>query len=205
MPESIYHLLNSHLSVSHETLDRLSLYRELLIKWQGKVNLVSNDSIADSWKRHFLDSLQLINHIPDLNLRMIDMGSGAGFPGMAIAIYGAPNVHLIESDSKKVLFLREVARITKTNIAIHHERVERLRGITGDVILSRALSDLSKLLDYAFPYISYGTICLFPKGKNYTKEIEEAKTKWSFDHDIIPSITDSQGVILKISHLKERI
>jgi 16S rRNA (guanine527-N7)-methyltransferase len=205
-----FDLLNKHLSVSRETFDRLKAYHDLLLKWQTRVNLISADTISEMWKRHFLDSLQLLKHIENTDKKIIDLGSGAGFPGMAIAIAGASNVHLIESDGKKIQFLKEVARITKTDVAIHHARIEDKATPAGDIIISRACSPLDKLLSHSLHYVSHETICLFHKGKNYSKELEEAKAHWNFQYIVLPSVTDTpdavnqQGVILKLTNVSKQ-
>jgi len=202
--DEIFQLLNRHVSVSHETLDRLFLYHDLLLKWQSKVNLIGPDTIPDSWNRHFLDSLQLLNYLPDPSVRIADLGSGAGFPGMVMAIAGMENVHLIESDTKKILFLKEVARITSTKVLLHHCRIEGHPIDHVDVVVSRACSSLEKLFALSSDYVSHETICLFHKGKNYSIELEEAKNKWDFDPIVYKSITDPLGVVLKIEHLRKR-
>jgi len=204
MPRNPFSILNDHVQVSRETFTRLSIYHDLLIKWQTKINLVSADSIADSWSRHFLDSLQLKNHLPKNEKAIIDIGSGAGFPGMVLSIAGVKNVHLVESDGKKISFLQEVARLTGSDAIIHHSRVEGIKIEKVGIIIARAVSDLDQLFAYVVPHVSHETICLFPKGKNYAKEIEDAKKEWSFDCEAIPSVTDNQGAILKISNLKRR-
>ncbi len=204
MPDSIFQTLNQHIPVSRETYDKLSIYHDLLIKWQKRINLVSNESIDTAWHRHFLDSLQLIKYIPDLSSTMLDMGTGAGFPGMTLAIYGARDMHLIESDAKKITFLREVARLTDTRVTFHNTRIESIKNLTAKIILSRACSELKSLCKYAHLFVSHETTCLFHKGKNYSKEIEDASKIWSFAHTIFPSVTSDQGVILQLSNLRER-
>ena len=176
-----------------------------LVKWQKRINLVGPDTLADAWCRHFLDSLQLLNSIDNLNQTIVDIGSGAGFPGMVLAICGATDIHLIESDGKKIAFLREVARITNTKVLIHHERMEKCNHLSADIIISRACDSLNNLLLLSSNFVSREKICLFHKGKNYMKEINETKNHWIFDIDIIPSITDSEGVILKLTHITKRI
>jgi 16S rRNA (guanine527-N7)-methyltransferase len=200
-PDTILTEINKVTHVSHETFERLTLYHELLIKWQAKINLVGGDTLADAWRRHFLDSLQLISHLPSLDEPMIDMGTGAGFPGMVLAIMGAPAMHLIESDTKKIVFLNEVSRLCKAPVTIHHSRIEDCENIPARVITSRALASLTELLSYSEPHVSRETICLFPKGKNYAMELEGAKRSWSFDQDIFPSVTDSHGVIVRLSSI----
>src|SRR5581483_814556 len=109
--------------------------------------------------------------VENLNDISIDMGTGAGFPGMALAIAGAGRMHLIESDAKKVTFLREVARITETLVIIHHQRIEEAKIDHVKHIFSRACAPLPELFSYASRYISEDAICYFHKGKNYAKEL----------------------------------
>ncbi|MDE3060230.1 MAG: 16S rRNA (guanine(527)-N(7))-methyltransferase RsmG [Pseudomonadota bacterium] len=203
-PEDIFSFLNEHIPVTRETFDRLSIYYDLLLKWQKRINLVSTATLEDAWRRHFLDSLQLLDLIPDLSSILIDLGSGAGFPGLALAIAGAKNAHLIESDSKKIAFLREVSRATCTDVCIHHQRVESVILPKAEIITARACASLDELLNLSSKLLSRETICLFPKGKKYSKEIEDAKKHWEFNYRETPSITDSEGIILKLTDIKGR-
>ncbi len=204
MRDNPFDLLNRHIKVSPETFLKLSLYHDLLLKWQSKINLVGADTLADAWDRHFLDSLQLLNAIDDLSGTIVDVGSGAGFPGMTLAIGGATDMHLIESDGKKITFLREIARLTETKVSIHHCRAEDCEKLSADIIVSRAVSSIDNLLSFSLPQISHGTTCLFHKGKNYAKEIEEAKEHWLFEITVIPSVTHDQSAILKLTHIRKR-
>ena len=122
--------------VSRETLARLELYAELLGRWNRAINLVGKRTLDDLWRRHFLDSAQLLPLLPPLDGRprvLADLGSGAGFPGRVLAILGAVLVHLVESDLKKATFLREVARATGAPASVHAARIESLDGLTADV------------------------------------------------------------------------
>lgn len=202
--EDAFQLLTRHVNITPDVFSRLILYHDLLLKWQAKINLVSNDSIQDIWKRHFLDSLQLLPLIPGTGNSIIDFGSGAGFPGMSLAISGVANIHLVESDSKKISFLKEVAMATSTNVSIHHSRIETYKIPHVGVITARAVAELKELFSYAEPNVSRETICLFPKGKNYAKEITDAEKTWAFDVSPVPSVTDSEGMILRISNLERR-
>lgn len=195
--------LNSYVSVSHETGERLKLYHMLLLKWQDKINLVSSDTIVDAWRRHFLDSLQLVNHIDDKNKVIVDLGSGAGFPGMVLAIAGYKNIHLVESDSRKVAFLKEVARITDTKISIHNCRIENHPVSNVDIFISRALASLEKLFSLIDNSVTHETTCLFHKGKNYSIEYSNALLNYNFDMAVTQSISDSQGVILNIANIRK--
>ena len=196
-------LLNQFLPVSRETFDRLSTYHDLLLKWQPKINLVSSETLSDAWRRHFLDSAQIAPYLLARGGIIVDMGSGAGFPGMVAAILGVKDIHLIESDAKKISFLQEVARTTKTAVTLHHQRIEKISEIKkADVILARACADLNQLLNYASYFVSHETTCLFHKGKNWAMEIEDAKENWSFKHQVFPSVTDREAAIIELSNVE---
>lgn len=203
VPNNPYEFLNSHLPVSRGTFERLNLYYDLLLKWQNSINLVGGDTIGDAWNRHFLDSLQLAKYIDDKQKIIADIGSGAGFPGMALAIYGYTNIHLIESDARKVAFLREVARITDTKISIHHCRIEEHKIEKIDIFISRACASLDKLLQLISESVSHETICLFHKGKNYSIEVDNTSLNWQYDLAVMPSIADFQSVIMKLYNIKK--
>lgn len=205
MRDDVFDDLNRHVQVSRETFSKLVLYHDLLLKWQARVNLVGPDTVPRVWRRHFLDSLQLLNHLPRHDCFLLDIGSGAGFPGMVLAICGLKNVWLAESDQKKITFLREVSRVTETPVKLHAARVETLISDRAfDVITSRACSSLATLCEYSHPNVSHETLCLFPKGRNYTKEIEEAHMQWGFELEVAPSVCDAESVILKLRHLTRR-
>lgn len=194
--------------VSCETLAKLEAYADLLLKWQRKINLVSHRSLQDLWQRHFLDSAQLFDLAPTDACRWLDLGSGAGFPGLVIAILGVPDMHLVESDSRKCAFLREAARITETRVTVHNCRVEALPPLAADVITARALAPLSRLLDLALPQAQRQTVALFLKGKTADSELQDIAdrltegTKYrSMSVDKIPSRTDPDGMILRVRGL----
>lgn len=184
--------------VSRETLERLDLYVSLLRRWQASINLVSRTTLGDAETRHILDSAQLLPLLPEAARILVDLGSGAGFPGLVLAILGVPEVHLIESDSRKCAFMREVARATATPVTIHNHRIERVEPFPADVVTSRALAPLGMLLGYASPFLSEGGTCLFLKGRQVEDELAEARRQWSIKLDRTDSITDPGGTILRI-------
>lgn len=193
-------------SVSRETLERLKAYEASLHEWQKKFNLVSNASLEDAWNRHFLDSMQLFNFIPKTARTLCDFGSGAGFPGMVLAIMAKEKtpylkVSLIESIKKKTLYLNEVNKITEANAVIINDRIENIPPQSFDVITSRAMASLKDLLNYTKKFFGKNTVCIFPKGKSYAEEIAEAEKFWKFDCKIVPSEMSSEGVILIITNL----
>lgn len=194
------------MNVSRETLDRLKVYQGLLEQWQKKLNLVSNSTVSVAWERHFLDSYQLLSQLPLNPISLIDLGSGAGFPGLVLAILRPEDlrVTLVESDFKKCIFLENVSRETKTKVTILQSRIESLENsLHFDVVTARALAPLPLLLTYAFPLMKENSMGIFLKGKDVEKEIEAAQKNWRFDLEIYPSLTDSKASILKIENLKK--
>lgn len=180
-------------TVSREIWDRLTLYRDLLNKWQNAFNLVSPKSLPEAWDRHFADSAQLAAHISPEAKVIVDMGSGAGFPGMVLAIMNRDlEVHLIESDEKKTQFLRTVSRETHTPVIIHTSRIENMTGqVRPDLVTARALASLSQLLDYCMPWArdNPDLLMLFLKGETVLDEIEAAKSRFKFNYKTVPSLT----------------
>ena len=169
-------------NVSRETFDRLKTYQELLLSWQQKFNLVGPATLEDAWNRHFLDSVQLFFLIPKDAEVLYDFGSGAGFPGMVLAILAnekMPNleVNLVESTGKKTLYLNEVKDQTNTKVNIINERIEKISAQKADVITSRAMASLNDLLGYAIRFCQENTICIFPKGKKLSIGISFITTK----------------------------
>lgn len=251
--------------VSRETRDRLALYESLLRQWQPAVNLVSPSTLDHVWHRHFADSAQLLSLAPASAKTWLDLGSGAGFPGLVIAIMlaasspslrerhaegvpparregrgegpglapspepaphpnplpvrgrgegtasrdgRAPRVTLIESDTRKAAFLREVIRHTQAPAAVIAERIEKaatqftVRPM--DVVTARALAPLPRLLGLAWPAFGAGTVGLFLKGRSAEDEIAEARERWVFAHELVPSLTDPDGRIVVIRELTAR-
>jgi 16S rRNA (guanine527-N7)-methyltransferase len=184
--------------VSRETLARLEAYAELLIRWSARINLVGRDTLADLWRRHMLDSAQLLPLMPEGTQGLIDLGSGAGFPGLVLAILGARGVELVEADSRKAAFLREAARITEVNPTIRPCRIAAVPPHPVNVVSARALAPLDRLLDLAWPFIGPATICLFPKGENVGQELTLASKDWTMTVSMHHSIADPRGVVLRL-------
>ena len=193
-------------SVSRETELRIELFAQLLFLWNEKISLIGPSTAAKVWTRHIADSLQLLPLVPGAET-WLDVGSGAGFPGMVIAcaLAGRPGtiVHLVESNARKATFLREAIRLTKVRAQVHNLRIEQLNihsSVNGkiDVVTARAVAPLTRLLDYAEPYLARGARGLFPKGQNVEHELAEASTGWNIDAELIPSLTDEQGRIVLV-------
>jgi 16S rRNA (guanine527-N7)-methyltransferase len=194
--------LGEELHVSRETLARLAVYLELLRCWQRAINLVSPGTLADPWRRHFLDCAQLAALVPPGAATVVDLGSGAGFPGMVLAILGVQGVELIESDLRKAQFLREVARATRASVKIHVERIERLAGWPADVITARALAPLPRLLVLADRFITADTVCLFLKGRSGASELTEARVSWHMKAEMRPSLSEPTGMVLQLRGIR---
>ena len=187
--------------VSRETLARLEAYAELLTRWSARINLVGRDTLADLWRRHMLDSAQLRPLVPEPAQSLIDLGSGAGFPGLVLAILGAVGVELVEADARKAAFLREAARITEANVAIRPCRIDAVPPHIVDVVTARALAPLDRLLDMARPFIGRSTICLFPKGERAAQELTLARKRWTITSSMHNSIADPRGVVLRLHEI----
>ena len=207
--ESFSRLFN----VSRETMKHLLTYEQMLCKWQESINLVSTATLPDLWKRHFLDSAQLVALAPEDARLWVDLGCGGGFPGLVIAILLADrpgfHMHLVESDQRKCVFLREVARLTSAPVTVHARRIEQFtasnpfgdKGRVADVVSARALASLDKLLDWSAPLFGPSTIGLFLKGQRLPDELTLARKNWIFEEEIFPSRSDEAGAILKLRGL----
>ena len=188
-------------SVSRETMERLDIYVQLLRLWRPRINLVGQSTMPDLWNRHFLDSAQLFPLLPDGTKKLVDLGTGAGFPGMVLSLMGVEEVHLIESDGRKAAFLEEVAKATGAKVKIHCERIEAVKPFVADVVTSRALAALPDLLSWVKPFLGAESIALLLKGARADTELECAVKKWRFKVKKHQSITDSAAVILQLSEV----
>jgi 16S rRNA (guanine527-N7)-methyltransferase len=191
--------------VSRETLERLETYATLLAKWQARINLVGPDTLPHVWSRHMLDSAQLWPLIPEAARAtgpLVDLGSGAGFPGLVLAILGQADVHLIDSDARKGAFLREAARVTGARVTVHTSRIERVAPFPAAIVTARACAPLDKLLDLAAGFIGPETECLFLKGRGAVDELTAARRYWTIQREVRhASRTDPSAAILSLGGL----
>lgn len=185
-------------------VEKLDRYIACLRHWQRRINLVSNSTLADPWRRHILDSLQLASQISPASKCIVDLGSGAGFPGMVLAIAGFSVVHLIESDARKCAFLHQVNAETGTRAIVVHKRIEDVRPFQADVVTARALAPLDSLIDCAQPFLGADSVCLFLKGAKVEQELTAAHKKWNMQVLRVPSLTDPAGTVLKIEGIDHR-
>ena len=204
-------------NVPRETIEQFAEYHNLLIKYQEKTNLVGSGTISNIWLRHFSDSAKLTNRIisfknnANRSIRVCDVGSGAGFPGLVCLLILSSQkkeiqMTLIESNKKKCEFLNLVKKKLMLSVSIINERVEKVEE-KYDVIMSRAVAPLYILLKLLMPLSTKNTILLLPKGKNYQKEIEKAKKLWNFSYKIVKNsylLDKSGGVTLEIVNLKKK-
>lgn len=199
-------------AVSRETVARLETYAALLKRWQKTINLIAPSTVNDVWHRHFADSAQLMQHAPAGPVHWLDLGSGAGFPGLVLAIMAAEKggtLHtLVESDTRKAAFLREVARETGVAVEILTSRIElpqtaaKVRDV--NCVTARALAPMPRLMSWVAPYFGAATCGLFLKGRDVATELDEARRDWDFECQLITSVTDADARIVRVSGLRPK-
>ena len=193
-------------NVSRETFSLLERLAALVEKWNKSINLISKSTVPNLWERHILDSVQ-IYHATQVNFkRWLDIGSGAGFPGLVLAILANEKnidgeIILVESDKRKCAFLYTVRRDLNLNLSIINRRIEECYPQNADIISARALANLTKLFDLSFNHKCENTTFIFPKGRSWQEELVAAEKTWNFSWEAVNSITDSQAVVLKIGEL----
>jgi 16S rRNA (guanine527-N7)-methyltransferase len=202
-PEAGKEAVLERFGVSRESGEHLETYVSLLLTWQARINLIGPSTRDDIWNRHIADALQLLALLPDNIRTLADLGSGAGIPGLILAIARPMiEVHLFESNLKKGAFLREAARQTKVRAQVHSLRIEQAASlaqtIKAEAITARALAPLPRLLDYAAPFLENGARGYFHKGQDVDAELTDATKSWKLQVEKHPSMTDSRGVILVV-------
>ena len=198
-----------YFNVSRETLDLFCEYEALLSKWNKRINLVSKNSLFDIWERHFLDSGQIINHVEASGKRWVDVGSGAGFPGLVVALLLRDrkidcDVILVEKNLKKVFFLKEVIRKLDLNVKVLNKNIRTIETLNADILSARAFSELNELIEIAYNHRKENGICLFLKGENYRSELDKTLNYWFFDYDIVNSYSNSSGNIIRVKNIFKR-
>ncbi len=193
--------VSEQFNVPRETFEKLISYKELLVKWQKSINLVSRGTLEHFWVRHVLDSLQIIEHIK--GNRVLDIGSGGGFPGMVIALCGAFDVTCVEADGRKVAFLEEVARVAEINVRLRNIRIERLEDFDFETVCARGFSSLVDLLFLTskFSKQKYG---VFLKGLKVQTELSEANKFFDFKYDVFDSKSDKNGRIVIVAEIFDK-
>ena len=197
------------LNVSRETLSNFYEYKTLLYKWNEKINLVSKHTLIDIWERHFLDSGQIILNVEASGKRWVDVGSGAGFPGLVVALLLRDrkvdcDLVLVEKHPKKVFFLKEVIRKLNLSVEVVNDNIYTLEPLNADILTARAFSELNNLMEIAFRHRKKEGICLFLKGENYKIELDKTLNNWFFDYDIVGSLSSSSGNIIRVKKIFKR-
>lgn len=191
-------------NVSRETFSPLADFVALLLKWNSTINLIGPATESDVWARHIDDSSQLVALIPSNVTSLADLGSGAGLPGLVIAILRPElQVTLVEQDQRKAAFLKEAKRaLGLMNVTVAAMDIAKLEQ-KFDMVTARALAPLHVLLGMAKPLMEEGAVCIFPKGENYANELREAATKWRFEHSLKASATNAQASLITITKLTQ--
>ena len=181
--------------------EQLAIYEDLLRRWQMRMNLVGRSTLLEIWTRHFADSAQLLSDAP-LSRRWADLGSGAGFPGLVLSLLQDRNegeMHLIESDTRKAAFLREVSRETGSRALVHNSRVEDvIADINPWIVTSRAMADIGILFQESRPFVEKGGAGLFLKGRDIAAELTRASIPSNFSIRLRPSKVDPASSVVLI-------
>ena len=191
--------LAGRIDVSRETMRQLEIYVALVEKWQPRINLVSPNSLPDIWMRHVWDSAQLAALVPAGTTRLLDVGSGGGFPGLVLAMLCDAECHLVESDQRKAVFLSTVIRECGLTAKVHNSRVEALPALGASVITARALAPFDRLLRLLSPQLAVGTRCLFLKGARAEAEIAAAGEMANLHYRLHPSLTNPDGFVIDLT------
>ena len=189
--------------VSRETIEKIEKYLSILDSWRNQSNLIGPNEWERIWDRHILDSHQLRKFIPE-SAKVVDIGTGAGFPGIILAASASGDGHitLIESSAKKCKFLQTVAEQTGLPISIVNSRIESVDEFYADFVTARAVAPLEKLIEYTLPALETGAVGLFHKGHSYVTELESALVRWKLNYKVLPNQYSSNGVIINISGAK---
>ena len=182
----------------------LETFRGLLAEWNEKINLVGPSALGAFWGRHAFDGAQLAPLAPEADT-WADLGAGAGFPGVVLAILlkgrGGARVHLIDSMAKRCRFLEAVVDQLAIPAEVHNARAESL-SLTVDIVTARACAPMPRLLEFAWPYLRKGATGLFLKGQDVEAELAEATISWDFKADLLPSLSDPSGRIVRVRRLR---
>ncbi len=196
--------------VSRETLDSLEAFEREFLRWSAKINLIASSTAADLWNRHILDSAGILKLVPADARRFVDLGSGGGFPGVVLAILlkdrPGTQMTLIESNAKKAAFLRTALGVAHAKGVVEVARVEqsKARAAQFDVVTARALAPLPMLLELSEPWLCSGAVGLFHKGRDYEREVKDARDAWTLDLVKHPGTADAESVVLEIRHLARK-
>lgn len=199
------------LGVSRETGAAFEAWLSLLTAWNRRINLVAASTLEDPWRRHILDSAQIADHVADVvtddPMVAVDLGAGAGFPGIALALMGRDRgwpltVRLIESNAKKAAFLREAVRATNAPAEVLNARVEAIEPFYANLVTARAFAPLQRLFESAIRFWNNkNTVGVFLKGRDAAVELTTASKSWRFRQTLSPSRSDPDGQIVRVEEL----
>lgn len=195
------HAADASLS-DHDAEARLRAFAALLLTWNRRINLIARGDEAFIWERHILDSAQLAPLLPGAGGSLIDLGSGAGFPGLVLAVVTGWRTYLVEPDARKAAFLREVVRTVRADASVHIARAEALRLPPAAAVTARALAPLSVLLGLTAPLLAPDGVCLFPKGRQVADELTAARRDWHMHVECFPSRTSPTATLLRIREIR---
>lgn len=189
-----------YFSLSKNQVEKIEFFISQIINYNKHTNLVGKSTIENIWERHVLDCLQLSKHINEKKLKIFDIGTGAGLPGVLLSIIGYKNVLMVDSVKKKTDFIKGVVKELTLSARVQNKRIEKVKGVKQDIIVSRALAPLSKLLTYALLHSEKNTTLLFLKGRSVNNEIEIAMKNFDFDFKKFESVSSGDGCILQINN-----
>lgn len=195
------HRALSELGISPEIARKLQIYLDLVLAWNRTINLISRGDETNLRGRHLEDSLSLLQYLPTGFQRAIDLGSGAGFPGIPLALATGQHFDLVEADNRKAAFLREAARLTGASVTVHVTRIERVSLARADLITARALAPLEQLMSWSEPLLAAHGQCVFPKGKLVHEELTRARERWHMRLEQFPSPLRPDVFILRLSEI----
>lgn len=187
-----------------KTQESLNFYINFLLDYNNKINLIGRSTVEDIWNRHIMDSLQILKLIDNLNIKVADLGSGAGLPGIPLSISGIKEVHLFEKSPRKCEFLEQAKRFSDNKIIVRNENLNDTIDESFDLIVSRALANLSLLLKFSESLVHKGGKLIFLKGKKIHEEIAEAEKEWNFRYKLHNSITSDEGKIIEINEFSKK-
>ncbi len=200
--------LLSYRGITAEVIERVQIYLDLLLEWRERMNLVGRSTLLDPWRRHILDSVQIFPLLPPGTKMVFDIGSGAGFPGLVLALMAdatmSPYVKLIESDARKCSFLRQVISATGARASVINVRAENMTRQPAEVVTARAVAPLPKLLEFATPLLGDRTVCLFLKGAKVEDELTQATRTWHMHVTRVASLSEPTGSVLKLQGIARR-
>ncbi len=191
-----------YFNLNNDEVDRIEYFYRTLSNKNNHMNLVGKSTIPDFWDRHICDSLQLTKYIENKNLNILDLGTGAGLPGIILSIVGYENILMVDSTSKKINFVEGIIKALSLSSKTKRQRIEYLQKLKPNIIVSRALAPLPRLLNYCYAHTNYKTKLLFLKGKSIMSEILDAKESFVFSYKKYNSISKGNGCVIQITNLK---